>query len=128
MSEQKKKSRSSGFTLLELLIAMVVGLIAMGAVYSVYVAQQRSYHQQQALLKAHQNLRGAMVVLEQQIRQAGFDPEGSGRFGITDVRRYDTVDKEDLRRVVDDIPDLETAIQKQEGMEFSVEQTKEEVS
>lgn len=91
MSKQKKKSHSNGFTLLELLIAMVVGLIAMGAVYSVYVAQQRSYHQQQALLQAHQNLRGAMVVLEQQIRLAGFDPEGSGRFGITDVRRYDTV-------------------------------------
>ena len=43
------------------------------------------------MLQAQQNLRAAMVVLEQQIRLAGYDPEGTGRFGITDVRRYDTV-------------------------------------
>jgi type IV pilus assembly protein PilW len=91
LSAQKNRLGCSGFTLLELLIAMVVGLIAMGVVYSVIVVQQRSYYQQRSLLGAHQNLRGAMVVLEQQIRLAGFDPEGSGHFGITDVRRYDTV-------------------------------------
>ena len=91
MSRQTKTDDNSGFTLMELLIAMAVGLIAMAVVFSVYIVQQRSYRQQQSLLGAHQNLRGALLVLEQQIRQAGFDPLGSGRFGITDVRRYDTL-------------------------------------
>lgn len=88
---QKIGARSSGFTLMELLIAMVVGLIAVGAVYSVYVVQQRSYIYQQSMLQALQNLRGAMVILEQQIRMVGYDPAGTGDFGIVDIRRYDTI-------------------------------------
>lgn len=82
---------SAGVTLIELLIAMVVGLIAVGAVYSVYTTQQHTYRNQQLTLEARQNLRCATIVLEQEIRLAGFDPRESGRFGIVDIRRYDTV-------------------------------------
>jgi len=35
-----------------------------------------------------QQLRGALYIMEQDIRIAGYDPEGSGLFGVTDVRRY----------------------------------------
>lgn len=80
-----------GFTLVELMIALVVGIIAIGAVYSVYSVQQKEYRNQQLRQAIQQNLRGAMVIMELQIRMAGFDPEDSGRFGITDVRRYDLV-------------------------------------
>lgn len=80
-----------GFTLVELLIGMVVGMVAVGSVYAVYSTQLRGYRHQQAVLDIQQNLRAAMVILEQQIRMAGFDPEASGRFGIIDVRRYDLV-------------------------------------
>jgi type IV pilus assembly protein PilW len=82
----------SGFTLVELLIALLIGIIAIGAVYMVYIAQQKEYRGQQLRVSMQQNLRGAMAVLEQQIRMAGFDPEESGRFGITDVRRYSLSD------------------------------------
>lgn len=81
-----------GFTLMELMVAMLVGAIAIGAVYSVYLTQQRQYRTQRLMVAVQQNLRGAMVVMAQQIRMAGYDPEESGRFGITDVRRYDLVD------------------------------------
>jgi type II secretory pathway component PulJ len=80
-----------GFTLVELMIALVVAIIAIGAVYAVYSVQQREYRNQQLRQAILQNLRGAMVIMELQIRMAGFDPEDSGRFGITDVRRYDLV-------------------------------------
>lgn len=40
---------------------------------------------------AQQNLSGAVVVMEQQIRRAGYDPQESGLFGIIDIRRYDLV-------------------------------------
>lgn len=80
-----------GVTLIELLIAMVVGLIAVGAVYSVYTAHQHSYRNQQLTLETRQNLRCATIVMEQEIRMAGFDPRESGQFGIVDIRRYDTL-------------------------------------
>ncbi len=87
----KKQSCPMGFTLVELLIAMVVAIIAIGAVYTVYTVQQRSYGNQQLALEAQQNLRGAMIILEQEIRLAGYDPEDSNQFGIVDVRRYDEI-------------------------------------
>jgi type IV pilus assembly protein PilW len=88
---RRKSTRSQGFTLVELLVAMVVGMVAVGAIYAIYTTQLRSYRHHQLLLEMQQNLRAAMVILEQQIRMAGFDPEQSGHFGIADVRRYDLV-------------------------------------
>ena len=81
-----------GFTLIELLMALFVGLIAIASVYTVYATVQREYRSQQLKVSMHQNLRAALAILDQQIRMAGFDPEGSGRFGITNVRRYSLVD------------------------------------
>lgn len=83
--------RSTGFTLVEVLIAMVTGLIALGSIYSVYISQMKAHGSQRAHLALQQNLRSAMVILEQEIRMAGFDPEDSNQFGITDVRRFDLV-------------------------------------
>ena len=81
----------SGITLVELLIAMVVALIAIGAVYSVYSVQQRHFRNQQLVQTAQQNLRGAMLVIEHEIRMVGYDPEDVGGFGLVDIRRYNTV-------------------------------------
>ncbi len=80
-----------GFTLLEVLIALTVGIIAIGSVYSVYVSQMKASRNSRLRLELQQNLRGALVIIAQEIRSAGFDPEDSGRFGLVDVRRYDLV-------------------------------------
>jgi len=80
-----------GATLVELMVGMAVGMVAVGSVYAVYTTQLRGHRHHQAVLQVQQNLRAAVLILEQQIRMAGYDPEGSGQFGITDVRRYDLV-------------------------------------
>ena len=80
-----------GHTLVELLIAMLVAMIVMGAVYSIYHVQLREHGNQSLILKARQNIRSALIITEQQIRMAGFDPDDSGLFGITDVRRFDLI-------------------------------------
>jgi type IV pilus assembly protein PilW len=81
-----------GFTLIESMVALLVGSIVIGSIYTIYTAVQREYRSQQVRLSLNQNLRCALAVLEQQIRMAGFDPHGTGRFGITDVRRYSLKD------------------------------------
>jgi type IV pilus assembly protein PilW len=91
-----KASAMTGYTLVELLIALVVSMIAIGAVYSVYAVQQQHFSNQQLILTAQQNLRGALMVIEQEIRIVGYDPEDSGGFGLEDVRRYDVVKNTEL--------------------------------
>jgi type IV pilus assembly protein PilW len=65
-----------GFTLLELLVAMMISTIVMAAIYATYRAQLRSHITQQALVEMQQNARAAMFAMEREIRMAGFDPSG----------------------------------------------------
>ena len=69
----------SGFSLIELLVAMAITGVVVGGVYSVYYTQQKSYLAQQEIAAMQQSLRAAMQLMEREIRMAGYDPnEGSG--------------------------------------------------
>lgn len=80
-----------GFTLVELLVALVVSTVAIGAVYSTFAVQQRYFGNQRQMMRAQQNLRAALLIFEQELRMVGYDPEECGGFGVVDVRRYDVV-------------------------------------
>ena len=82
MTEIMKEHNEKGFTLVELLVAMVIAAIVMTSVYSVYTAQQRSYVVQEEVAAMHQNLRAAMYFMEREIRMAGCDPTGAAGAGI----------------------------------------------
>jgi len=77
MQELMKENNEKGFTLVELMIAMVIAAIVMTSVYSVYSAQQRSYIVQEQVAAMHQNLRSAMYFMEREIRMAGCNPTGA---------------------------------------------------
>lgn len=78
---QEKKS-IYGFTLVELMIAMVISAIVMAAIYSVYYTQQKSYLAQQQVAAMQQNLRAGMSIMTRDIRMAGFDPNGTYNAGM----------------------------------------------
>ena len=88
----KKASRrisidsNTGFTLVEVLVAMVVGAIVLGVIFATHSVQQRSFRQESLKLAAIQNARSALAYLEQEIRMAGYDRPNSGLFGLTDIR------------------------------------------
>jgi type IV pilus assembly protein PilW len=84
-----------GFTIVELLVAMAISLVVMGAIYSTYRSQQASYIVQDQVAKTQQNLRAAMYTLVRDIQMAGYDKTNLSTtkrniFGITTAGR-DTI-------------------------------------
>jgi type IV pilus assembly protein PilW len=71
-----------GFTLVELMTAIAIFGVAMSAIYSAYLSQQKAYQVTEAVTEMQQNLRAAMYTLERDIRMAGYDPRGSKAFGF----------------------------------------------
>jgi type IV pilus assembly protein PilW len=87
---------NQGFTLVELLIGMVVALLAMGAIYTTFLGQHRSYHEQEETAAMQQNLRAAMYYMQREIRMAGCDPLNTGNFGITTAHANTITFTEDI--------------------------------
>ncbi|MDR3444585.1 MULTISPECIES: PilW family protein [unclassified Dyella] len=62
---------ASGFTLIELMVAMVLGLIVIGGVISVFLANQQVYRTNAALGDVQDGTRMSFEMLAQNIREAG---------------------------------------------------------
>jgi prepilin-type N-terminal cleavage/methylation domain-containing protein len=65
--------RNSGFSLIELMIALVAGLIVIGAVLSFTVATIRSNAQTVQAARLTQELRISMSLMARELRRAGYD-------------------------------------------------------
>ena len=89
--EMKRKNTNiirysnQGFTMVELLVAMVISLLAMAAIYSTFLTQFKSYQVQEETAEMQQNIRAAMYFMQREIRMVGCDPQRIGGFGITQV-------------------------------------------
>jgi type IV pilus assembly protein PilW len=76
------KNKQSGFTLVELtlvelLIAMTIGLIMLAALSSTFLMQRKIYDVQEQIVELVQTTRAAMDMMTTEIRMAGYDPTGS---------------------------------------------------
>ena len=76
-------TNKGGYTIVELLVAIAISGIFMGAIYSAYTSQQRATLGQEQVSAMHRNLRSAMYFIEKEIRMAGCDPTGKAGAGIT---------------------------------------------
>jgi type IV pilus assembly protein PilW len=68
---------SRGFTLLELLTSLVVGIIVLGAMYSLVIIQNKHFTTQEAIAEMQQIARTTMDTMAREITMAGFDPNKS---------------------------------------------------
>ncbi|CAB5100410.1 hypothetical protein D3OALGB2SA_1797 [Olavius algarvensis associated proteobacterium Delta 3] len=75
--------KNSGFTLVELLVAMAVGSIVMTGIFYVFRAQQNSFVSNTQGVQIQQNLRAAMYMMEREIRLAGYARSPSSCATIT---------------------------------------------
>lgn len=73
-----------GLTLVELLIAMTISVIALGLAYSTYSAQQRAYTNEQLVMDMQQSARSALAFMRREIRMAGYNPLGPSGAGSVD--------------------------------------------
>ena len=71
------KNKESGFTLVELLIAMTIGLIILAALSSTFLIQRKTYDVQEQIVEMVQTARAAMDMMTREIRMAGYDPSGT---------------------------------------------------
>jgi len=66
-----------GITLIELLVALVIGGIIIAGIYRVFIAQGRAYVVQDQVVETQQNIRSAMEILLRDLRMAGFDGDNT---------------------------------------------------
>jgi len=67
-----------GFTIIELLVAMTLGLVVLAAILNMFASQNRTSAVQQEVAYAQQNVRAAMDLIVRELRNAGYDPEDNG--------------------------------------------------
>lgn len=77
-----KRIDNSGFTLIELMIALAISGIVMGGVLFTYTSQQKTYLAQDQIVDMQQNIRAVMYIMTKELRMAGYDPHVTYNPGI----------------------------------------------
>ncbi len=72
------KLPSRGFSLVELMIALVLGLLVTGALIQLFLANKITYNVSDGLVRAQESARYAMLTLNRDLRMAGSQPICSG--------------------------------------------------
>ena len=90
------KRNADGFTLLELLISLAITSIVMTGIYSLYDTHQRTYTTQTQIVEMHQNLRAGMLLMVNEIREAGYDPTGNAGAGFVSIAANEVTFTTDL--------------------------------
>lgn len=85
----KVVNNKCGFTLVELLLAIAISSLVVGAVHSAFVSQNRTYIAQESVAEMQQNIRISLEMLTRDIRMAGYDPSGSKNFGFVNTADAD---------------------------------------
>ncbi len=67
-----------GFTLIEVMVAIVISAIATIGAYDIFISQQRTYSAQEQVAAMQQNVRVAMDLMMREIRMAGYDQLTTG--------------------------------------------------
>ena len=69
-------SRQTGVNLVELMIALVLGLVVVGGAVSIFVTNQQTYSATESLGRIQENTRTAFELMARELREAGGNPCG----------------------------------------------------
>ncbi len=89
----------AGFSLIEVMSALVILAIALTAVFATFISQQRSFTVQNLVAEMQQNLRQAVEYVSRDIRMGGYGipdnvtvPGTANPAGITSIRSFHAID------------------------------------
>ena len=71
-----------GFTIIEMLIAMVISMVVLGSIISVYLMQSKKYDREEYLVEMQENARAGIDMVTRELMNAGYDPTGSADAGV----------------------------------------------
>jgi type IV pilus assembly protein PilW len=69
--------QKKGVTLIELLVALAIFGIVIGAIYRLFIVQTKAYTVQDQAIEVQQNVRSAMEILLRDLRMTGFDDDNT---------------------------------------------------
>jgi type IV pilus assembly protein PilW len=76
-------NNEQGFTIVELVVGLAIGLILLGVAVKIFLVQQRAYNVQDQLNEMQQNIRSAIDMIVRETKMAGYNPTGASFNGIT---------------------------------------------
>ncbi len=76
MLRKRQKTIPRGFTLIEILVALVITSILSIAIYSFFIGQHHAYTVQDQVIEMEQNARAAMDMIRRDLRMAGYHAMG----------------------------------------------------
>ena len=77
----RKGNKNGGFSLIELLVALVLSSMVMAALYRGAISQQKTYSIQEEVIDMQQNVRNAIDRMTREIRMAGYVVNSLAGFG-----------------------------------------------
>lgn len=80
--QNSTKKEVQGFTLVELLIAMVISLVVIGSLSGTFIFQRKTYDVQEQITEMQQTARAAMDMISREVKMAGYDPSYPKVFSI----------------------------------------------
>jgi len=75
--------RNAGFTLVEMMVAIAIGMIVIASVAGTFTAQTRQNKAEEEISQMHQNVRGALDLMSRELMQAGYKAAGGSVTGVT---------------------------------------------
>lgn len=81
-----KNNRASGFTLMELLVSMSIGMVVLAALAKTFTVQSRQNTAEEQIAQMQGNARAALDLMVREIQMAKYNPAGtafSSAYGVT---------------------------------------------
>ncbi len=101
---------NKGFTLVEILVALVIDFVVLAGIYAAFYSQHKSHVKEQQVVDAQQNVRGSASFMAAEIRLAGMQSKGTAVAGILTAGPHSfqfTLDRNDDDDVTDSYENIE---------------------